>query len=238
MNVDSELDLSVVIPAYYEAQRLGRTLDRISDYLDSRDLRYEVLVIDDGSTDDTTKIAESHPNSRISLLSNYKNLGKGAAVRHGVLQSKGVLVLITDADLSTPIEEIEKLEPFLASNQFDLVLGSRALPEAEIKKHQAFYREYMGRTFNVIIQLLGVRGVRDTQCGFKLLRGTSARHLFQNLTTSGFGFDVELVWLAQREGLGVKEVGVVWIDSPISKVRIWIDPLKMLLEVILFRWRH
>ncbi len=233
-----EADLSVVIPAYNEVQRLTPTLDRISEYLESRDLQYEVLVVDDGSSDGTANLVEKYPTPQVTLLSIGRNLGKGAAVRRGVLESTGKMILITDADLSTPIEEIEKLEPYLSPDQCDLVLGSRAVQGAEIKKHQAFYREFMGRTFNVIIQILGVRGIRDTQCGFKLLRGSVARSIFQRLTTSGFAFDVELVWLAQLEGLGIQEVGVVWINSPVSKVRIWIDPLKMIVEVVLFKWRH
>lgn len=233
-----EADLSVVIPAYNEVQRLTPTLDRISEYLESRDLQYEVLVVDDGSSDGTANLVEKYPNPQVTLLSIGRNLGKGAAVRLGVLESTGKMILITDADLSTPIEEIEKLEPYLSPDQCDVVLGSRAVQGAEIKKHQAFYREFMGRTFNVIIQILGVRGIRDTQCGFKLLRGSVARSIFQRLTTSGFAFDVELVWLAQLEGLGIQEVGVVWINSPVSKVRIWIDPLKMIVEVVLFKWRH
>lgn len=233
-----EADLSVVIPAYNEVQRLTPTLDRISEYLESRDLQYEVLVVDNGSSDGTANLVEKYPNPQVTLLSIGRNLGKGAAVRRGVLESTGKMILITDADLSTPIEEIEKLEPYLSPDQCDVVLGSRAVQGAEIKKHQAFYREFMGRTFNVIIQILGVRGIRDTQCGFKLLRGSVARSIFQRLTTSGFAFDVELVWLAQLEGLGIQEVGVVWINSPVSKVRIWIDPLKMIVEVVLFKWRH
>lgn len=233
-----EADLSVVIPAYNEVQRLTPTLDRISEYLESRDLQYEVLVVDDGSSDGTANLVEKYPNPQVTLLSIGRNLGKGAAVRRGVLESTGKMILITDADLSTPIEEIEKLEPYLSPDQCDVVLGSRAVQGAEIKKHQAFYREFMGRTFNVIIQILGVRGIRDTQCGFKLLRGSVARRISQRLTTSGFAFDVELVWLAQLEGLGIQEVGVVWINSPVSKVRIWIDPLKMIVEVVLFKWRH
>lgn len=233
-----EADLSVVIPAYNEVQRLTPTLDRISEYLESRDLQYEVLVVDDGSSDGTANLVEKYPNPQVTLLSIGRNPGKGAAVRRGVLESTGKMILITDADLSTPIEEIEKLEPYLSPDQCDVVLGSRAVQGAEIKKHQAFYREFMGRTFNVIIQILGVRGIRDTQCGFKLLRGSVARSIFQRLTTSGFAFDVELVWLAQLEGLGIQEVGVVWINSPVSKVRIWIDPLKMIVEVVLFKWRH
>jgi dolichyl-phosphate beta-glucosyltransferase len=147
-------------------------------------------------------------------------------------------VLISDADLSTPIEELEKLEPYLASGQCDLVLGSRATEDAAVEKHQPFYREFMGRTFNTIVRRLGVRDIRDTQCGFKLLRGDPGGRLFESLLTPGFAFDVELVWLAQRAGLGIEEVGVIWINSPVSKVRIWIDPVKMLLEVLVFRWRH
>ena len=236
MNSQTGVHLSVVIPAYNEEERLGETLGRISRYLDSRGMTYEIIVVDDGSTDGTTKVAESHPNPQLVVARNERNLGKGAAVRKGVLQSLGNLLLICDADLSTPIEDLEKLETHIPP--FDLALGSRSIQGSQVEVHQPFYREFMGRSFNLLIRCLGVRGVRDTQCGFKLLRGETARTVFKELSTRGFAFDVELVWLAQRAGLKVQEVGVVWRDSPNSKVRVWIDPLKMLLDIARFRWRH
>jgi dolichyl-phosphate beta-glucosyltransferase len=134
-------------------------------------------------------------------------------------------VLLTDADLSTPIEELEKLEAHLPAAE--LVVGSRAVAGADIREHQPFYREWMGKTFNLLIRLLGVRGVRDTQCGFKLLRGDVARRLFAEMSIEGFAYDVEMIWLARQHGYRVAEVGVVWSNSAASKV----DPLRSSFEM-------
>lgn len=229
------MDLSVVIPAYNEALRLGPTLERVVEYLQRRGLRYEVLVVDDGSTDATAKVAESFAEDGVHLLRQDVNRGKGAVVRAGVLASRGREVLLVDADLSTPIEEIEKLEPHLA--EAPVVLGSRSVQGSDITQRQPFYREMMGRTFNLIIRILGVRGLRDTQCGFKLLAGDVARRLFAELTIERFAYDVELVWLARRHGYNVVEVGVRWADSSSSRVNPLSDSSRMLWDVLALRWR-
>jgi dolichyl-phosphate beta-glucosyltransferase len=229
------MDLSVVIPAYNEALRLGPTLERVVEYLQRRGLRYEVLVVDDGSTDTTAKVAESFAEDGVHLLRQDVNRGKGAVVRAGVLASRGREVLLVDADLSTPIEEIEKLEPHLA--EAPVVLGSRSVQGSDITQRQPFYREMMGRTFNLIIRMLGVRGLRDTQCGFKLLAGDVARRLFAELTIERFAYDVELVWLARRHGYNVVEVGVRWADSSSSRVNPLSDSSRMLWDVLALRWR-
>lgn len=230
-------ELSVVIPAYNEARRLGATLDRIAAYLGERGVEHEIVVVDDGSTDPTAELVAAHPAPGLRLLRQPANRGKGAALRAGVAATAGERVLLTDADLSTPIAEIERLEPRLAAGA-DLVLGSRAAPGARIDLHQPFYRELMGKTFNRIIRLLGVRGIRDTQCGFKLLRGEAARDLFPRLTIDGFAWDVELVWLARRRGWRVEEVGVSWADSADSRVHPVRDSAAMLRDVMRMRWRH
>jgi dolichyl-phosphate beta-glucosyltransferase len=229
------MDLSVVIPAYNEALRLGPTLERVVEYLQRRGLRYEVLVVDDGSTDATAKVAESFAEDGVHLLRQDVNRGKGAVLRAGVLASRGREVLLVDADLSTPIEEIEKLEPHLA--KAPVVLGSRSVQGSDITQRQPFYREMMGRTFNLIIRMLGVRGLRDTQCGFKLLAGDVARRLFAELTIERFAYDVELVWLARRHGYNVVEVGVRWADSSSSRVNPLSDSSRMLWDVLALRWR-
>jgi dolichyl-phosphate beta-glucosyltransferase len=171
------------------------------------------------------------------VLRHERNRGKGAAVRTGVLAARGGKVLISDADFSTPIEELEKLESFLRDGT-PLVIGSRGLSDSQVRQRQPFYREMMGKTFNRLIQVLGVRGVRDTQCGFKLVQGDVARSLFTELMIDGFAYDVELIWLARRRGHRVAEVGVVWINSPDSRV----DPIRssaaMLRDVVLMRFRH
>jgi dolichyl-phosphate beta-glucosyltransferase len=229
-------DLSVVIPAYNEAARLGPGLRRAVDYLTRRGLAYEVLVVDDGSRDATVQVAEAFADQGVRVLRHERNRGKGAAVRTGLLGSRGEKVLLTDADFSTPIEELEKLEPRL--RQAGLVVGSRALDSSEIRQHQPRHRELMGKTFNLIIRLLGVRGLRDTQCGFKLVQGGVGRALGAELTVEGFAYDVELVWLARRHGHEVAEVGVVWSDSPDSRVDPLRSSLSMLVDVVRFRFRH
>jgi dolichyl-phosphate beta-glucosyltransferase len=230
-------DLSVVIPAYNEARRLGPTLDRIAAYLAGRGVDHEIVVVDDGSTDGTAELVAAHPAPGLRLVRQPENRGKGAALRAGVAAAGGARVLLTDADLSTPIADLERLEPRLAAGA-DLVLGSRAARGARIDRHQPFYRELMGKTFNKIIRLLGVRGVADTQCGFKLLSGAAARDLFPRLTIDGFAWDVELVWLARRRGFRVEEVGVSWADSADSRVHPVRDSARMLRDVVRMRLRH
>lgn len=230
------MDLSIIIPAYNESLRLGPTLRRVVDYLRQRGGSYEVLVVDDGSADDTSEVARKFEPEGVRVLRQEVNRGKGAVIKVGVLASRGREVLLVDADLSTPIEDLEKLQPRLADAQ--VVLGSRAVEGADIQKHQPIYREMMGRIFNLIVQLSGVRGLRDTQCGFKLLDGDAARQLFPELQTERFAYDVELVWLARRRGYKVVEVGVRWADSPASKVNPLVDSTRMFWDVMALRWRH
>lgn len=230
------MDLSIVIPAYNESLRLGPTLRRVVDYLRQRGGSYEVLVVDDGSADDTSEVARKFEAEGVRVLRQDVNRGKGAVIKVGVLASRGREVLLVDADLSTPIEDLEKLQPRLADAQ--VVLGSRAVEGADIQKHQPIYREMMGRIFNLIVQLSGVRGLKDTQCGFKLLDGDVARRLFPELQTERFAYDVEMVWLARRRGYKVVEVGVRWIDSPASKVNPLTDSVRMFWDVMALRWRH
>jgi len=230
------LELSVVVPAFNEERRLGTTLEKIATHLASKAIAHEILVVDDGSSDSTADIAESFSERHVQTLCLDRNRGKGAALKRGVLATRGKRVLLTDADLSAPIEELERLEPRLV--EAPLVLGSRALPDSRIIRHQALHRELMGKTFNRILRLSGIRGIGDTQCGFKLLDGDVARDLFARLVTSGFAFDVELIWLAQRTGLGVMEVGIEWENSPDSHVGLIVGPPRMLLEILVFRWRH
>lgn len=229
------MDLSIVIPAYNESLRLGSTLQQVVDYLRRDGRRYEVLVVDDGSADDTSQVAEGFTSQGVKVLRQEVNRGKGAVLRVGVLASRGDEVLLVDADLSTPIQDLEKLRPRLA--EAPVVVGSRAVAGAHITRRQPFHREMMGRTFNLLIRLLGVRGLRDTQCGFKLLDGNVARHLFSEMTIERFAYDVELVWLARRHGYKVVEVGVTWEDSPQSRVDPLKDSLRMLRDVISLRLR-
>jgi dolichyl-phosphate beta-glucosyltransferase len=229
-------DISVIIPAYNEAERLGSTLEKTVEYLARRGASYEVLVVDDGSRDRTAEVAAGFAGRGVRVIRHERNRGKGAAVRTGILASLGGEVLLSDADASTPIEELAKLERHLPAAP--VVLGSRAVAGADVRQHQPFYRELMGKTFNRIIRLLGVRGVNDTQCGFKLLAGDVARELGAELTIDGFAYDVELVWLARRHGHAVAEVGVIWVNSPDSRVDPVRSSLSMFRDVVRMRFRH
>lgn len=232
--------LSVVIPAYNEEKRLRPSLEKVLGFLEARRVErgdeFELLVVDDGSSDATATEALAFADRGVRVLALDRNQGKGAALRRGVLESLGEAVLISDADLSTPIEDVAKLEPHL--DRAPVVLGSRAVADSDVALHQPLYREIMGKTFNLMIRLLGVGGIHDTQCGFKLLRGDVARSVFERMVTPGFAFDVEMVWLARRMGHEVAEVGVTWRNAPGSSVNPLLDPPKMLLEILRFRWKH
>ncbi len=234
---ENGIELSVIVPAYNEEGRLAPGLRQALEYLARRGEPYELLVVDDGSRDATARVAEAFAPQGVRVVRHERNRGKGAAVRTGLLASRGRKVLVSDADFSTPIEEIEKLERFLQDGT-PLVIGSRGLADSQVRQRQPFYREMMGRTFNRLIRLFGVRGIRDTQCGFKLARGEEGRRLAGELKIEGFAWDVEMIWLARRRGYKVAEVGVVWVNSPDSRV----DPIRssfsMLRDVISMRLRH
>ncbi|MCR4396539.1 MAG: glycosyltransferase family 2 protein [Candidatus Saccharicenans sp.] len=236
MKFRNSLYLSVVVPAFNEEKRIGFSLFRIKDYLQSRNISAEVIVVDDGSTDRTAEeageIMADYPEFRVITLP--VNRGKGAAVRSGVLQARGELVLFTDADLSTPIEELEKFLP-LAREGCQVVIGSRALPESQIKERQGWLREHLGKFFNLLVRLLVLKGFKDTQCGFKLFRKEAAREIFLRLETEGFAFDVEVLLLAQKLGYKICQVPVVWVNHPESRVRLVRGSLEMLGELLRIR---
>jgi dolichyl-phosphate beta-glucosyltransferase len=228
--------LSIVIPVYNEESRLPGTLERIAAFLGRGRYDAEVLVVDDGSRDRTSErvgaLAANLPFLRI--LRYPKNHGKGFAVRSGVLAASRDAVLFTDADLSTPIEEIERFwEPF--DRGADLIIGSRCRAQSRIVVRQPLHRRITGRAWNVVVSLLGVRGIPDTQCGFKLFRAATTRRLFEGLKTPGFAFDVELLIGARARGLRIAEVPVTWIDSPESHVRPVVDSSRMLVELLRMR---
>lgn len=211
--------LSVIVPAFNEASRLPATLHRLRAYLDETEPAYEVIVVDDGSVDGTAdstlEIAADWPRLRVLRLP--ENRGKGWAVRAGMLAARGELRLFSDADLSTPIEELPKLrERIHAATQ--VAIASRALPESEIAIHQPRHREMMGRSYNRLLQLLVLSGVEDTQCGFKLFTAEAAVACFEPLRTPGFGFDAEVLLRARRRGWEIAEVGVAWHHAENSRV--------------------
>lgn len=230
------VELSVVIPAFNEQDRIRLNLRKVLDWLSNDGRSAEVIVVDDGSTDDTPRHVESLGDSRVVLIQHESNQGKGASLRTGVGASRGQKVLLCDADLSAPIEEIEKLER-VVSGSVPIVYGSRHGEGAVLDRRQPVHREVMGWAFSVLTRVLGLTSLRDTQCGFKLLTGDVARQLFGLLETNRFAFDVELVALAKRFGYEVREVGVVWRDSQASTVRLIRDPLEMFAAVLRVYWR-
>lgn len=232
----NDIDISVIIPAYNEESRIGTSLLSALEFLNKTGISFEILVVDDGSSDNTSGIAGDIDNS-IKVLIQPRNMGKGAAVRRGMLESKGKIRIFSDADFSTPIYELPKILESLKDG-YDICIGSRALRPELIKKHQPFYREFMGKTFNKIIQLLLFRGIKDTQCGFKGFTEKSAEQLFSNSIIDGFGFDVEILYLAKKYGFKVKEEPVEWYNDQRSTVSPIKDSLKMIAEIFRIRKIH
>ena len=234
------LSLSIVIPAYNEAERIEQTLETVRHYLQRQPLRAEVLVVNDGSQDRTGPLVAacaSHWRD-LRLVDNPRNLGKGFSIRNGALEARGQVVLISDADLSAPIDEMPKLvDPILRGDR-DLTLGSRALDRSLIGVHQSPFREYAGRLFNGLVQLLTGLPFRDTQCGFKAFRREPMLPVLARQRIAGFGFDPEILFLARNRGLRLQEVPVRWNHTEGTKVRLLQDGLKMVLGLILIRWNQ
>jgi glycosyltransferase involved in cell wall biosynthesis len=234
--VTSVPELSIVIPCYNEELRLPASLEKIASYIRERRPNTEVLVVDDGSTDLTVQVAESWkdriPGMRV--LSNGTNRGKGFSVRHGSLDATGEIVLFTDADLSAPIEEADKLLAALQS--YDVAIGSRAVDRSLIEVHESPFREFAGIVFNRIVRLILWLPFVDTQCGFKAFRRERCQIIFEQQTIERFGFDPELLYLARHHGLRIKEVPVRWAHSPASKVSMMRDSVLMFVDVFVIRW--
>jgi dolichyl-phosphate beta-glucosyltransferase len=231
--------LSVVIPAYNKEGSIAATLKTVAAYLASRAFAAEVIVVDDGSRDRTAEVARETLAGRVAsrVVRRDRNLGKGASVREGVLMASGEIVLFSDDDLSTPIRELDKLVAAIRAGA-DVAIGSRAMPESDIRVRQPRPREMMGKAFNLLVRLFVLKGYCDTQCGFKAFRRAAAMDLFSRLRTAGFAFDVELLVLCRELGYGVAEVPVVWSDSRPSRVRFIRGSLGMLKEIMRIRRLH
>jgi len=229
--------LSIIVPAYNEEQRLPATLIRMRSYLDGRDEPYEVLVVDDGSSDNTLAmsrdIARGWPQLRVLALEH--NTGKGAAVRLGILSATGQHRVFSDADLSTPIEEVEHLRARL-HGRCAVAIASRALPGSRIEVHQPGRREVMGRTYNRLVRVAALRGLHDTQCGFKAFTAEAALACFTPLRTLRFGFDAEVLLRARRLGWTVEEVPVRWEHKEDSRVSAMRDSVGVLVDLIRLRF--
>ena len=227
---------SVVIPCFNEERRILPTLERIVEFLSGRDRPWEVVVVDDGSVDRTSACVRERfaDQPAVRVLRFESNHGKGFAVREGVLASRGEFALFSDADLSTPIEELAKLERHAASG-FDVVVGSRVVSGSRILTPQPARRRLSGLVFRSLVRALGLTTVRDTQCGFKLLRRKTVEPILRRIETEGFAFDVELLARAERAGLRVAELPVEWSDSRGSRLRLVPDAGRMAMDLLRVR---
>ena len=233
----SEMDLtrqtlSIVIPAFNEARAMPVAMEAITRYLDGQGILQEYVLVDDRSTDNTLDVLESLTGGRNAVvLRNFQNMGKGFSIRRGMLEASGAYVLFTDADLSTPIEELGKMLPYLADG-YDVVIGSRRLPESEVVLHQAWYRELLGEVFYKLIHTFFLSGINDINCGFKIFSKKASQELFRRQTINGWGFDAEVLYLATKLGFRVKEVGVKWSDARDTKVKVASAAINTLGELV------
>jgi len=229
-------DLSIIIPAYNEEQRLERTVRDTVQWCRDAGRRFEVIVVDDGSRDGTSALVFRLGGEfeEVRLIRLAENQGKGFAVRSGVVNARGALVLFQDADGATPIEELTRLESAIDGGTA-VAIGSRAIKAAEVRVSARFYRRLMGRAFHKLVSGLTVSGIQDTQCGFKLFRADVAHDLFSRMRMRGFSFDVEVLLMAQRQGYSVAEIPVNWTHQPGSKVNLVVDSLRMARDLFIIR---
>lgn len=237
-NTMNSIFLSVIIPAYNEEVRLGPTLEKNLKYLLAQNYSWEMIVVSDGSKDKTGELVSefNRKNSNIRLISYEKNRGKGYAVKTGMLAASGDLRLFMDSDNSTPIEELNKLKKFIKSNNvYDVVIGSLAMPDAEINKKEFILRVIAGWLGNIIIQLLVLPGIKDTQRGFKLLTSEAAKNIFSRTKIERWGFDIEVLALARKLNFKIKEIAVRWSHDDRSKIKPWAY-VQVLGEVLKIRY--
>jgi len=229
-------DYSIIIPAYNEAKRLAPTLDKVLSFARAQRWKFEVIVVNDGSRDNTADIVAtySRSNSQVRLIENPGNRGKGYAVKNGMLNARGRILLMSDADLSSPIEEASKLFDAIERGA-DVAIGSRWLDPSTQTVRQPWYRQLFGRVFNMLIRVILGLGQKDTQCGFKAFSRSSAQLLFRMQRIERWGFDPELLFLSHRFHLTVREVAVEWAHDPASKIRPFRDAFNILSDVIQVR---
>jgi dolichyl-phosphate beta-glucosyltransferase len=228
--------ISIVVPAFNEAGRIGNSINKIDAFIRQSQLSFEFIVVDDGSVDNTAEIVRKSQVEGLRLVQNGRNRGKGYSVRQGVIAASGKYVLFTDADLSAPIEELDKLLDVAMKEGVDIVIGSRAVDRKFIEKHQAPFRELGGILFNSMVRFILGLQLHDTQCGFKLFNRQRSRRIFELQRTSGFGFDPELLFIAKRHGLTIRETPVRWSHAEGSKVNFLWDGIRMLVDLVQIRW--
>ena len=227
--------VSIVIPAFNESRRIADSLGKLREFLGTTSLSFEIQVVDDGSTDGTGTIVRRFEREGVRLIRHHERRGKGHSVRTGMLKATGTYVLFTDADLSTPIDELLKLYDTAERDAADIVIGSRALDRRYIERHQSRFRETGGILFNRLVRIaLGLK-LHDTQCGFKLFHRDRTRSLFEKQTIDGFGFDPEILFLAARRRLRVREMPVRWSHADDTKVRVIRDGLRMVADLVRIR---
>lgn len=233
-------ELSIVIPAYNEEKRIEKTLVGVIGYCKNNFDKFEIIVVDDCSKDTTSQIVSKYGKNKknnVKILRNEVNKGKGYSVKKGILTAKYPLVLFSDSDLATPINELGKLVGYI-NQGYDIVIASRNLKESDIKVKQPFYRQLMGKTFPLLVNLLVLRGIKDTQCGFKLFKTDAAKKIVKLQTLARFSFDVEILYIAKKLSYKIKEAPVVWIDKEGSKVRLIRDSFRMLVDLFRIRWNN
>ncbi|NQV09517.1 glycosyltransferase family 2 protein [Candidatus Woesearchaeota archaeon] len=228
-------EISVVVPAYNEEKRIGLTLKKIIKYLGSNFKKYEVIVVDDCSKDGTSDVASKFKN--VKILRNKINRGKGYSVKKGILNSKYPLVLFSDSDLATPIEELKKFLLYIKDG-YDIVIASRNLKESNIVVKQSVIRQLMGKTFPILVNIITFMRFKDTQCGFKLFRTEVGKNIMSLQTLNRFSFDVEILFIAKKNGYKIKEAPVVWIDKAGSTVNPLKDSIKMLIDLFIVRYNN
>ena len=224
----------MIIPAYNEEKRIGKTIEVILHYLDTQKYNYEIIVVNDGSTDKTKEAVQQFKHKKIKILDNPGNKGKGYSVQQGFLAAQKEWILFTDADLSTPIEELETC--FRYASGVDVIIGSRNLPMSQIVVKQPFFRSMLGKIFPFFVRVLLLPDIKDSQCGFKLFRKEVAQKVAQKQMITGFCFDVELLFLAKKFEFTIQEIPITWSNDERSKIRIIADSLKMFTDLLKIRW--
>ncbi|MDO8444247.1 MAG: glycosyltransferase family 2 protein [bacterium] len=223
-----EIELSIVIPAYKEEKRISIILEAIKKYVKNKEFKIETLVVVDGSPDKTAEVARTFVEAipGLKIMERKENKGKGGTVKEGIEAARGKYIIFTDADNSTPIEQVDKLLPFMT--KYEVVIGSRYNDGGKLAVPQSIVRRVGSRVLNIIIQTLAIPGIKDTQCGFKMFRHDAAKEIFKRMTITNFSFDIEVLAIAKKLGYKIREVGITWYDNPHSTVAPIGDGVKMI----------
>lgn len=224
----NNIELSIVIPAYKEEKRIPLILEAIKKYVKTHDFAIETIVVVDGSPDKTAEVAQSFAGQidGLQVIDRKENLGKGGTVKEGIMAAQGKYILFTDADNSTPIEQADKL--LKSITKYEVVIGSRYINGGKLAIPQSIVRRIGSRVLNIIVQVLAVPGIKDTQCGFKMFQHDAAKEIFNRLALTNFSFDVEILAIARKLGYSIKEVGITWYDNPHSTVNPFADGWRMI----------